>query len=111
LKTQTSVGAHLPSARLRDAHLEGASLGFANFQEARLLDAHLEHAQFSTIEIILGGRRKSIGGTHFEKAYIGGAHFEHTHPDDASLEEAMADKRTVWPAGFDAESKGVVIRN
>jgi hypothetical protein len=89
------AGAHLEGASLRHAHLEIAFLRGAHLKNTILQDAHLEFAD-------LHGAH--LEGASLEGAYLGGANLE-----GADLKAAVADKRTVWPTGFDWNAAGVIV--
>jgi Pentapeptide repeats (8 copies) len=88
-------GIHLEGAFLSQAHLEGAMLPIARLEGTLLPDAHLEGAGLH--EAHLSGA--ILGGARLERATLRGTH----------LEGALADERTVWPAGFDWRAAGVIV--
>jgi hypothetical protein len=88
-------GTDMRRAFLLRAHLEGANLMHAHLEVAALLGAHLEGA--------------SLWGAHLEGAHLHSANMAGANLDDAHLEGAHANKRTVWPAGFDWHAAGVIV--
>jgi uncharacterized protein YjbI with pentapeptide repeats len=73
-------GANLSEARLEGARLEGAALGEANLWQAKLSGANLRGADLSRGTLV-----------------------------EADLSRATADRKTVWPSGFDWRSAGVTV--
>lgn len=83
----------LRGATLRGGHFEGARFRRSHLEGARLEGAHLERAKFRA-------------------AHLEGAHLDHdddsslpaAHLDGAEFPEAVYDRRTRWPGGFDPEA-------
>ena len=87
------VGADLSRADLSRANLRGARLAAANLIGANLSKADFSNADFS--------------GADLSGANLSGADFL----NDAYLIDAIADSRTNFPDGFDANGAGVIFRN
>lgn len=89
------VDAHLEGAYLVGAFLEGAIFEDAHLQDASFLQADLKDANFE---------RANLEGAEFLDANLEGANLK-----DAYLVGATANKKTVWPKGFDWRAAGVQI--
>lgn len=92
------VGADLSRADLSRANLRGARLAAANLIGANLSKADFSNADFSGAD---------FSGADLSGANLSGADFL----NDAYLIDAIADSRTNFPDGFDANGAGVIFRN
>ncbi len=120
LRRASLPGAYLEGAELADAHLEGAFLFAAHLEDAILGRAHLErailpHAHLEDADLAGAYLEDAdLRNAHLEGAILRNAHLEaarlpRAHLKDADLEGALADERTVWPAGFDWHAAGVIV--
>ena len=87
----------------RDMNLVGADLSRANLRGARLAAANLIGANLSKADF----SNADFSGADLSGANLSGADFL----NDAYLIDAIADSRTNFPDGFDANGAGVIFRN
>ncbi len=97
------VGADLSRADLSRANLRGARLAAANLIGANLSKADFSKADFSKADF----SNADFSNADFSGANLSGADFL----NDAYLIDAIADSRTNFPDGFDANGAGVIFRN
>jgi Pentapeptide repeats (8 copies) len=119
-----------PLADFNDAHFKKARFRGANLLSARMVDAHFEGALFDTedggycnahLELIIA-RRVSFQDANLEGAYLYQANLRDANLSrtdlrnadlreadltGAILKDAVANKNTKWPDGFDPQSHGV----
>jgi hypothetical protein len=89
----------LPDARYERAYLRDTHLELANLVRARLDGAYL-----------LSDPPEEHGGVHLEGADLRATRLAGVELHGIHLAGAIADERTIWPAGFDPASAGVVIQ-
>lgn len=91
------AGAELRNADLARSNLEGADLRDVDLQQARLRRANLRHAD--------------LGGANLEEADLEYTDLDGAMLNGARLQAARATQETRWPAGFDPNLHGVVVRS
>lgn len=111
-------------ANLRCAYLEWANLSQAIFENANLITAHLRNAHLRESILVncrlIGSRLNNanligadLTGANVRGVTFKGANFiraicKFVHYDSADFEGAIYDDSTVWPEGFDPESRGLI---
>jgi uncharacterized protein YjbI with pentapeptide repeats len=95
--------ANLGEARLEGATLEGANLAGANLWKAKLGGADLRRADLTGSTLV----QADLSGVNLDGATLEGANLVDAILDGTGLAGVRADRRTVWPAGFDAGSAGL----
>ncbi len=97
--------ANLSSAKLNSANLSGANLFFAKLVSANLSDANLVGAQLSNAKL----NGAYLRGANLSDANLRGADLRSAQLSDRTdLLEAKYDDETLFPEGFDPETKGMV---
>jgi len=113
-------GANLQGARLEYARLQGASLNRANLQKANLDIAQLQEATLFNANLQGASLNRAtlqgaslndadLQGASLHRANLQGANFHGATLDRVELQKALADGRTIWPAGFDPLRVGIVL--
>jgi uncharacterized protein YjbI with pentapeptide repeats len=102
--------AHLAGVQLQHALLLYAQLQGANLSGAQLQEAHLPGAQLQAA-ILLGAQLQAaiLHGAQLQGASLDDANLQDADLDNAKFENAYANEKTVWPAGFDPRHAGVVL--
>jgi uncharacterized protein YjbI with pentapeptide repeats len=93
LRQSTLNGAALNGSSMLEAKLSGASLTDASLINSNLANANLSGAILSNADL----RKSNLTGANLSKADL----------YSAKLSGAIADKKTIWPTGFDWRSQGV----
>ncbi|MCB0083279.1 MAG: pentapeptide repeat-containing protein [Caldilineaceae bacterium] len=96
----TLIGAIGPAAQLRNAILSGMDLGSADLSEVNLSRADLSYTQFIGANLT----QANLGG-----ADLKGANLAQAELKGANLREARYDEHTLWPVGFEPETRGAIF--
>ncbi|MCB9157970.1 MAG: pentapeptide repeat-containing protein [Caldilineaceae bacterium] len=96
----TLIGAIGPAAQLRNAILSGMDLGSADLSEINLSRADLSYTQFIGANLT----QANLGG-----ADLKGANLAQAELKGANLREARYDEHTLWPVGFEPETRGAIF--
>jgi uncharacterized protein YjbI with pentapeptide repeats len=116
LKEVNLSDAHLEGAKFTNANLKGASLWGTHLEEADLFDAHLEGAKLFDAHLERANLRRvnlagaDLRGANLERANLSAAYLERANLRRVNLAGAVADKHTSWPAGFDWQAAGVIVK-
>jgi uncharacterized protein YjbI with pentapeptide repeats len=110
LREARLVGGNLERAGLREANLAQAQLQEATLRGANLHGANLWGAGMAGVDL----RDADLEGSTLVRASLAdgvldGASFVGTILEGANLTGASANRATVWPAGFDWRSAGVIM--
>ena len=87
----------LRKGNLQGANLRRADLRGSNLQEAYLLEANLEEARLEDADL--------------QRAILKGANLHDAKLDGARFQGVTANRKTVWPIGFDPVAAGVFIED
>jgi hypothetical protein len=111
-------GADLSRAKLREADLEGANLRNAILHDALMLGVDLRNADLSGADftgadmreaILLNARliRTRLRGVYLRKATLQDLDLSEADLAGADLRDAVYNKKTKWPPGFNVGSAGL----
>jgi len=98
-------GVNLGEARLEGARLEGATLRDANLWEAKLAGADLRGVDLTASSLV----QADLDGVDLSGATLNGASLVGATLHGTAFAGVTANRKTVWPSGFDWRSAGVAV--
>ncbi len=107
LRRANLMGAHLVGVDLEGTHLGRAWMRGARLDEADLTEADLREADLAGASLDAA----DLTGALLQGANLDGASLRGATLNTAHLTGAVADRTTTWPAGFDPQAAGVVVRH
>jgi uncharacterized protein YjbI with pentapeptide repeats len=90
---------------LRNTDLRGAEFYNVHLEWTDFWGAHLDGAQFWGAVL----RNAKLERAHLNRANLRAAKLEGASLENADVTEAIFDRETVWPAGFDPRGRGAVF--
>lgn len=101
---------HLAEEKMPNAKLAGGKLAFADFRAADLRCADLKGADLHGAQLSRANLTGAdLSGANLTGASLYGADLSGASLGGAKLKDALYDRRTIWPKGFDPRRAGAVL--